>query len=215
MRHIERYSEPEILIRKKQEWTDKFLADEKNKRPDSSKYRHRQILNRLFTMSHNKCSYCETMLKERPSEIDHLIEVSERKDLAFDWDNLCLACDNCNDKVPNRDISVDSVLNPCVDSDEEIRKHIMFSEGDEQITYLSDKGEQTIKKFRLSSPLLDGRRRIELQRFLQDLLRIKGEMEKFNRPMNASEKERLQGYAKNDRSYSLMFMKTLAKYNIL
>lgn len=50
----------------------------------------------LRRMSHNKCFYCETRLAEGEEEVDHYVEVSARRDLAFAWDNLYLCCPACN-----------------------------------------------------------------------------------------------------------------------
>jgi uncharacterized protein (TIGR02646 family) len=212
MKHIKRLPEPNILVRKKNEWTNKFIASDK-KRPDDSKYGHHEIKTTLFTMSHNKCYYCEGLLKGKSKEIDHLIEVSENKHLAFEWTNLFLSCDNCNNKIPNRILSVSDVLNPCEDTDDEIEKHISFE--NEQITFLTDKGEKTIKKFRLSTERLDYLRIKQLQSFTEKLITIQKRMNQDGRKkMSETEKDSLKRFAKADSRYSLMFAKYLKKHNI-
>jgi uncharacterized protein (TIGR02646 family) len=211
MRYIKRLLEPKILIQKKNEWTEKFLASGKT-RPDNSKYGHKDIKAILFTMSHNKCYYCESLLKGKMKEIDHFIEVSENKHLAFEWANLFLSCDNCNDKIPNRNISVNDVLNPCEDTDDEIEKHICFD--GEQITFLTGKGDNTIKKFRLSTERLDYLRMKQLRIFTEKLITIQKLMIQDGRKMSETEKENLKRFAKADNSYSLMFAKYLKKHNI-
>lgn len=211
MRHIKRFSEPDILVRKKKEWTKKFVAGDK-KRPDSSKYGHKEIKAALFTMSHNKCYYCEGLLKGATKEIDHFMEVSENKNLAFEWTNLFLSCDNCNDKIPNRSISVNDVLNPCTETDNEIEKHISYD--NEQIIFLTDKGDNTIKKFRLSAERLDYLRIKQLQIFAEKLITIQKRMNQDHRKMSETEKESLRRFAKADNCYSLMFKKYLKKHNI-
>ena len=40
MRYIERVSKPKTLAKNEKEWTAKFIADDKKKRPDNSKYGH-------------------------------------------------------------------------------------------------------------------------------------------------------------------------------
>ena len=158
-------------------------------------------------MSHNKCYYCEGLLKGTTKEIDHFIEISEKSSLAFEWKNLFLSCDNCNNKMPNRSISVNEVLNPCVDTDDEIKTHISFE--DEQITFLTDKGEKTIKKFKLSEERLDYLRMKQLQIFLKKLITIQDSMNQDGRKMNETEKESLKRFARADNNYSLMFAKYL------
>lgn len=213
MRYIQRFSEPKILENKKKEWTEKFIESQKY-RPDSSKYGHNEIKNKLLAISHNKCFYCESLLKGSTKEIDHFIEVSEDKNLAYEWENLYLSCDNCNDKIPNKDIPVTDVLDPCKDSDEEIKKHISFE--DEQITYYSNKGEKTIKKFKLSSEKLDLLRSREISNFKNILLVLKDKQIKESRKgLTEEDKDILKRFAKSDHSYSMMFSELLSKHKII
>jgi len=210
MRYIERKPEPNILSQKKAEWTKKFIESGKD-RPDNSKYAHNEIKTTLYTMSHNKCFYCETLLKGKSSEIDHYMEVAEDKNLAFEWTNLFLACDNCNDKLPNKSISVSTTLNPCFDIDDEIEQNIKFE--DEQITFLTYKGDLTIQKYKLSSARLDWCRMQELKKFYKVLLSIKTKLIEEKREfMNSSEIELLKRFSRYDCCYSLMF-KNLLKEN--
>lgn len=212
MRYIKRLSKPEILEQKEQEWTDKFLKSGKD-RPDNSKYGHDDIKSVLFTMSHHKCYYCEQVLKGSKQEIDHFIEVKERKDLAYAWDNLYLACENCNNKLPNRDIAVTEVLNPCVDSDEEIMSHLTFE--NEQIIFLTPKGESSIKKYKLSSEKLDFLRGKFLIAFYKKLSHLHNLRATENRKLTLEETKSLQEFAQIDRPFSLLFKIILKKYGLL
>jgi uncharacterized protein (TIGR02646 family) len=101
MRYLERLSKPAILEQKEMEWVAAFLVSPEKKRPDNSKYGHKSIREQLNSMSFHKCFYCECKLKGIPSEIDHYVEVAERRDLAFAWENLFMACTNCNNKIGN------------------------------------------------------------------------------------------------------------------
>ncbi|MBR2887220.1 MAG: HNH endonuclease, partial [Bacteroidales bacterium] len=112
MRHINKGCEPEYLTEHKDKWLEAFLTNNKP-RPDSKKYAHPKIVDALWSASNGKCFYCECSLDDKSKEVDHFIEVAERKDLAFDWNNLNLSCDQCNNKRPNKDIPVDKVLDPC------------------------------------------------------------------------------------------------------
>ncbi|MEI6141512.1 MAG: HNH endonuclease [Mariniphaga sp.] len=211
MRYIGRNPEPVILNQRKAEWTTKFINSGKD-RPDNSKYGHPEIKSSLYSVSHNKCYYCETILKGKPSEIDHYIEVSENKSLAFEWTNLYLSCDKCNDKLPNKSISVFDTLNPCRDDNEEIRKHLKFE--DEQITFLTSKGDLTIQKYKLSSERLDWCRMQELKKFYKLLIALKNILIAEKRDsLNAIEKERLKRFSRSDYCYSLMFKDVLNENN--
>ena len=115
---------------------------------------------------HGKCFYCEG---EGKMTVDHYIEVAERGDLAFAWINLYLACEGCQAKVPNTSIPVTDCVDPC-DPATNPADHLKFE--DEYITFLTPRGEQTIKKYRLKrDPLVSERRRM-LQRFNADLIEL-------------------------------------------
>lgn len=214
MRHIERLAEPSILTKKKEEWTEKFIESKKD-RPDNSKYAHSEIRTYLDSMSFHKCFYCEAMLKGAFKEIDHFMEVNEHKDLAFEWTNLYLACDNCNDKLPNRVVNVDDVLDPCKHTDEDIKTHLAFedevisSKGNSQV------GFRTIQKYKLDSVKLDYLRGVALKRFYQELDKIRiSQIQENGRAMNGEEREKLRQFAQRNQPYSLMFELLLEKYQI-
>ncbi len=203
MRHITRLPKPDILVEKEQEWLTKFLTSGKN-RPDNNKYGHDEILDALKQSSHHKCFYCETLLKGISKEIDHYIEVSIDKTKAFEWENLYLACENCNNKKNNNQISVDDVLNPCVDTNEEIQKHIYFDK--ELIFFNTDKGKLTIQKYGFDKPEKDYLRMKKIDEFKDLLLKIKDKMiEKRKSKMSNKQKQKLKQYISPQNEYSLMF----------
>ncbi len=216
MIHIERLPKPDILIGKEKEWTEKFIKSGK-KRPDNSKYGHKQIRTRLCAMSSNKCFYCERKLTGVTKEIDHFIEVSDPKGkkLAFSWDNLFLACDNCNNKFDNKTISVSEVLNPCEATNEEIEMHISYKDECVIAKNNSQKGLLTIQKFRLDTELLDLLRSKQLNLFNKLLIQIqKNQIIENRKTMNNEEKESLLIFKQRDRQFSLMFKILLEKYGI-
>ena len=214
MRHIERLPKPAILEEKSERWRDAFINSEK-KRPDNSKYAHRQIRDSLNAMSFHKCFYCERKLKDVPQEIDHFIEVAERKDLAYEWDNLYLACDNCNNKLPNLSIPVAEAFNPCQHSDEEIQQHLTFE--DEIIRSKSDSaiGKRTIQKYRLDSDQQDHVRLLAIKRFHKVLIQIQKNMNLEQRSMSNEEREILLSFKQKEGSFSMMFRVLLARHGIL
>ncbi|WP_353164212.1 HNH endonuclease [Empedobacter brevis] len=215
MRSLNRLNEPEILIHKKNEWLQKLKENGKT-RPDSSKYRNPNILLQLNTISNSKCYYCESLLKQVPSEVDHHIEVKCDLDKSYEWDNLFLACDNCNNKVPHNVIPIESTLNPFIDSDDEIKRHITFDDEIIRIKDHSVKGDQTIKKYRLSTDLLDHKRIKQLNIFYKVIEEIrKKQIEQNGREMNEDEKEIIRSFKSIDKPYSLMFTVLFEKNNTL
>ncbi len=215
MRYIERLPKPDILVRKEKEWLKNFLASGK-KRPDASKYRHKKILSALNAMSFHKCFYCEKELKGVSSEIDHFIEVAEDKKLAFEWTNLYLACDNCNNKSPNKTIPTTDVLDPCKDSDPQITEHITFE--DEIICAVNNsvKGLKTIQKYKLDTEQLDYLRGKRLQVFYKIINGMrKKAMEDGQKVLNQKDLEKLKAFANKDKPFSLMFENLLQDMGLL
>jgi len=217
MIHIDRIQKPNILARKEKEWTEKFIASGK-KRPDNSKYGHPQIKESLSSMSYHKCFYCERKLMGVPGEIDHYIEVSDPKGrvLAFKWDNLYLACVNCNNKLPNSTIPVTEALDPCKNTNDEIEEHLIFEAEIITARNNSETGLKTIRKFRLDTKLSDYLRLKQLDRFKDILLKIRENQIRNNRnEMTENEKVCLIRFAQADHQFSLMFRILLKKYGLL
>ena len=110
---VKRLGQPGILAQKKVEWQAKYdlrRAANPKERPASKQYAHPDVVATLESMSHRKCFYCEG---EGKMTVDHYVEVAERGDLAFTWKNLYLACDGCQNKVPNKSIPVTNCVDPC------------------------------------------------------------------------------------------------------
>lgn len=208
MRHIERLPVPAVLKEKQVEWQEKYdakLAEYPHARPDSSKYAHKEIKDALYAMSYGKCFYCETKLSGGNKEVDHFIEVAIDHGKAYEWENLYLACSNCNDKIDHAAISVTDALDPCRDSDEEIQQNLTFV--DEQISAVPDsqKGLNTIKKFKLNTELLDMRRGQWLKKLLKTVADIEGVMiEEGRKTITEAERKILLRYMSPDQPYSLM-----------
>ncbi len=205
---IKRLAEPKVLQKNGTKWRGKFIESEK-KRPPSSQYAHEEIKNTLDAMSFNKCFYCECKLgegKDDRSEVDHHIEVAEKPKLAFEWTNLYLACHGCNSKKLNdSQISVSECLDPC-DPAVNPADHLTFEK--ECICSLdnSEKGQNTIRKYRLDRQELDYLRGRSLQRFYDDLIRIqKLQIKDGGRPLTDKEKSILNSFKQRDHAFSLMF----------
>jgi uncharacterized protein (TIGR02646 family) len=216
MIHIDRLPIPAILQEKQVEWQEKYdskLETDPKARPDSSKYAHKQIKDTLYAMSNGKCFYCETMLSGVNKEVDHFIEVAIDHSKAYTWENLYLACTNCNDKLDNNAIPVTEVLDPCKDSDEEIQRHITFVE--EQICALngSGKGLKSIKKYKLNSDLLDLRRGRWLNHLKNEAITIQERMIAEGRNTTTeAERNTILRYMSPDQPYSLMCEVYIKRY---
>lgn len=212
MRGITRLPEPQILIDRKVDWLNNFIASGKP-RPDSSKYAHNQIKTQLNSMSFNKCFYCETKLKGKPKEIDHHIEVSINKNLSYTWSNLYLSCDSCNNKIPHSSIAINMALDPCMNTDADIQTHLTFNDELIEPKNNSPLGLTTIQKYRLDSEVLDTRRLKSLKTFLKLVLEIQNnQVQETRNYLTADERNAILRFKNIDNSYSLMFTVILNKY---
>ncbi len=208
MRHIERLACPDILLRKHDEWQQKFEEKRRTNpkvHPDSSKYAHKDIMRQLSTMSFGKCFYCESLLSNSPKEVDHFIEVALDESKAYSWDNLYLSCTNCNDKLPHNQIPVEQALDPCRDSDDTIRANISFDKEFIVAVPGSPMGENTIRKFRLSDEFLDNKRMKWLRKIDEAVRNILINMIKDGRKkFTEAEISLIESFKEPSRPYSYM-----------
>ncbi len=62
-----------------------------------NKYRHAQVKDALVEMFYGKCAYCESKIRVVSyGEIEHFFPKSSYPDLTFEWTNLLLSCNVCN-----------------------------------------------------------------------------------------------------------------------
>lgn len=208
MRHINRLPVPRILKNKQKEWQTLYenkLINNPKARPDSNKYGNKGIRDQLNSCSYNKCFYCESTLKGTIKEIDHHIEVVIDTSLAYEWNNLYLSCSECNDKLDHNTIPVTDILDPCVDSDEEIQRHITFDKECICSQAGSKKGLDTIKKYRLDKEVLDLKRSKWLNKLATIAHEINAKMreeQRFN--PTPEEKNIICRFMQVDQPYSLM-----------
>lgn len=212
---MQRLATPNILVSNGRRWTDEFVAGQE-KRPRSARYAHPDIRIVLDAMSIKKCFYCESKLSGQPKEVDHFVEVAEDRGRSFEWANLYLACNNCNNKLSNIAIPVATVLDPCNHTDDVIEQHLTFDV--EQILTVNNStmGSDTIRKYRLNEEFLD-LLRIKQFKIFNDLEhKIKDDMIREQRQaMTAQELATLRGFSDRDRSFSLMFKKLLQRKGYL
>ena len=204
MRHIERSAEPPVLTRNKANWLQDF-RDCGAERPDSNRYAHKDIREALKNMSHSKCFYCENPLKGKPSEVDHHIEVSVDAGRSYEWENLYLSCHKCNHKQNEFRISSAETLNPCSDTDDEIRQHITYDR--EQILPVgtSEKGLKTIQKYHLDREELDYLRIKQLRKLDEVIENVdKAMIDSQRSEMNRDEKNKLLSFTLSSQPFSLM-----------
>lgn len=205
MVHLGRLAKPDVLAKNEAKWTEKFIQSGKD-RPPSKQYGHQEVKEALALISANKCFYSEVLFSPlSDAQIDHYIEVSEDKSKAFDWENLYLAHKDCNvGKSPNSTIPVSECLNPFVDSNEEIEKHLYFE--DEMILGKTEKGRKTIQKYSLNKDSFNLKRSQILGKF-RDAINLCLQ--------NKLPKEKVLQFANPDRPFSLMIRLYLKEKDLL
>ncbi len=214
MRHLVRLAKPDILIQKEVIWTNSFIASGKD-RPSNTQYGHIEIRTKLHNISFKKCFYSEVKFaSETEGQVDHYLEVSEDKNLAFNWDNLFLSHKDSNQGKPSNTILPNNTtLNPFIHTDNEIENHISFE--DECIRGKSQIGLNTIQKYKLDKDIYNILRSKELRKFDHYLIEILKKMNLENRKISEQELHILRLFSQPDHSFSLMFRITLKKHNLL
>jgi len=101
MRRLSKGPKPDILKEKCDEWTSELLAAVASgtKPTDTVKnrYRHADVKQAVIDETHGKCAYCESKIRHiAPGDIEHIVPKSKIPGMAFEWENLTLACDVCN-----------------------------------------------------------------------------------------------------------------------
>lgn len=101
----------------------------------TNKYRHKEIKEDLEKIFNGKCAYCESKVTTTGyGDIEHFCPKSNSRciNLTFEWTNLLLSCERCNDaghkgtKFPLDANDNPLLINP-TDKKTDINKHLRFS----------------------------------------------------------------------------------------
>ena len=124
---LEKGAVPKILEDKSEEWKQTLLEKLSlgTATPtEKARYRHPEIKAALVTETHGKCAYCESKLRHiHRGDVEHIAPKSLSPELTFEWTNLTLACEICNQNKSDKDPKHFQILDPyVVDPD----LHLMF-----------------------------------------------------------------------------------------
>lgn len=118
---------PQVLKDKGAEWKKLLVAKLSSgtaSQADKTRYRHTDIKAALEAETHGKCAYCESKLKHiHHGDVEHIIPKSKEPQQTFEWDNLTLACEICNQNKSDKDPEDSQLLDPYVDDPV---LHLMF-----------------------------------------------------------------------------------------
>ena len=110
-------AKPDVLKQNAAEWTRnvlaKLAAGQKLTSTDDARYRHIDVKAALVAETHGKCAYCESKLKHiHHGDVEHIAPKSLEPAKRYEWSNLTLACEICNQNKSNRDPNLEHILDP-------------------------------------------------------------------------------------------------------
>jgi uncharacterized protein (TIGR02646 family) len=120
MRHISKLAEPNVLFTNKDNWLTEYKADKTNG-TKKYRYRHSDIKGQLKDETGFKCVYCESKIGHNtPGDVEHIIPSSKNEDMHFEWENMTIACTECNRRKNAHYEQGEEFLNPYTDNDLEV-----------------------------------------------------------------------------------------------
>ncbi|WP_053249832.1 HNH endonuclease [Ensifer adhaerens] len=177
MRRLKKTEKPDVLERNAEAWTTSLLgtlaAGNKPTQTMKERYRHADIKAAVVAETHGKCAYCESVVRHiTHGDIEHVAPKSKVPSKAYEWENLTLACDICNENKGDEYTadpahSQDSLIDPYRDDPKE---HFLYFR--EVVAPRPDslRAFATEQVLKLSRPELLERRR-ERMAFLDGLVR--------------------------------------------
>ena len=124
MRSLTKIAEPQVLADNATDWLAAF-----KEQPDNSyrrfRYRHDGIKGALKVETGNKCVYCESKIGHNtPGDVEHKIPTSKNIDKHFEWENLTIACTECNRRKDDFYKQFDGFVDPYVDDIAAMLQHL-------------------------------------------------------------------------------------------
>lgn len=110
-------AKPNLLISNAQVWTkaimDKIAQGIKPTDTERTRYRHPEIKAALISETNGKCAYCESKVKHiHHGDIEHIFPKSLAPEKSFEWENLTIACEICNQNKSDKDPQLQYIIDP-------------------------------------------------------------------------------------------------------
>lgn len=120
---LNKLHEPTVLLKNASKWKSRLLKIiSENKKPTNyllSRYSDPEIKQKLIEETHGKCAYCESkLLHIHHGDIEHIFPKSLDQSKRYEWKNLTLACEICNQNKSDTDPNLKYILNPYNDNPE-------------------------------------------------------------------------------------------------
>jgi uncharacterized protein (TIGR02646 family) len=118
---------PNALDENAAKWTkallDKIANGEKPTDAEKSKYRREDVKAALVAETNGKCAYCESKIKHiHHGDVEHIYPKSLDPSKSFEWENLTLACEVCNQFKSDYDPYVEHIIDPyLIDPEQHLR----------------------------------------------------------------------------------------------
>ena len=117
MRFLLKLQEPQVLIENRERWLKLYKENKKSVR-NKYRYRDTNIKLQLKRETNSKCIYCESKIGHNtPGDVEHIIPSSINEDQHFSWENLSIACTECNRRKNSYYKEGNEFLNPYTDHD--------------------------------------------------------------------------------------------------
>lgn len=160
-------AKPAILVSSSVNWTEALLAKlalgEKPTATEATRYRHPDVKQALMIETNGKCAYCESKVAHiHHGDVEHIYPKSLDPAKTFEWDNLTIACEVCNQFKSNRDPNLEYILDP-YNTDPEM--HLSFA-GAIVYSITEDFGKNTNAILELNRAALCERRKEKLEKTL-------------------------------------------------
>ncbi|AVF35082.1 HNH endonuclease [Rahnella sikkimica] len=163
---LTKLTEPKVLTDNGAEWTKIHLANISNNIESTtylkSRYNHKEIKEQIVKETYGKCAYCESKLRHiHHGDIEHIYPKSLDESKRFEWVNLTLACEVCNQNKSNLDPLMLDIQDPYVGHPENI---LMFA--GPLVFGLDSKGLSTEKILKLNRTELIEQRKERIEKIL-------------------------------------------------
>ncbi|QDV77439.1 HNH endonuclease [Botrimarina mediterranea] len=211
MRKIQKRSCPAILLEKAAEWL-KAYQDDSAKSTNRYRYRHEDVKSELVKETGNKCVYCESKIgHSTPGDVEHKVPTALGTALHFDWNNLTIACTECNRRKSATYDPALGFIDPYNDAVESLVIHhgpiATWKPGD-------NLAETAVRVLELDSP---SRMTLVLQK-IEFLRRYSEAVENYksctNPTLRKVRKLALDKWKEKDAEYSAMILSSAAKYGV-
>lgn len=124
MRKLAKVPIPSVLATNGTTWLAEFLA-EPSSPTHRTRYRHPDIKDALRSETGWKCVYCESKIGHNtPGDVEHKVPTSKKKELHFVWENLTIACTECNRRKNDYYDEAEEFLDPYDDDVEACLMHL-------------------------------------------------------------------------------------------